>query len=614
MVLLERVQRKAMKMIQGLEHLSYEDRLRELELFSLEKRRLRGDLIAAFQYLKGVCGKDGDRLFSKACCDRTRINGFKLREGRFRLDFRKKFFTMRVGRHWNKLPREVVEAPSLETFKVRLDGTLSNLIFPEQHKGKGNRGCSQFTPSPLRFSSVPVWRPSHGRQSFTNSSNMGPSHRLQFFMSCSSVGPFHGMQSFRNRLFQHESSMVSHVLPENLLQHGLLSPQGHSSCQEPALAQALHQTYVTAKYVTKYVTHLVDEGKVVDVVFLDFSKAFYTATHSTLLDKLSNCGMSRFTVHWVKNWLNGRAQHVLHGATSGWQPVTSSVPQSSILGPVLFIIFINDLDAGVECTISKFADGTKLGGAVDSLEGQEALQKDLHRLEHWAMINGMKFNKSKCQILHLGWSNTVNKYKLGEEWLASSPAERDLWLNRSRQCALAARRANRILGCIKHSITSQSKEVIVPLYSALVQPHLEYCVQFWAPQFKKDVKVLECVRRRATKLVKGLEGMSHEEWLRTLGFFGLEKRRLRGDLIALYSFLRRGNGEGDADLFSLVSSDRMHGNGSQLLQGRFRLDIRKHFFTEKVFKHWNRLPREVVNAPSLSAFKKHLDNSFNKRL
>jgi len=139
-------------------------------------------------------------------------------------------------------------------------------------------------------------------------------------------------------------------------------------------------------------------------------------------------------------------------------------------------------------------------------------------------------------------------------------------------------------------------------------------VRFWAPQFKKDVKVLECIQRKATKLVKVLEGMSCEEWLRTLGLSSLERRRLRGDLIALYSFLRRGNGEGGAELFSLGSSDGMHGNGSKLHQGRFRLDIRQHFFTERVVKHWNRLPREVVNAPSLSVFKRHLDNALNNIL
>ncbi|PKU31188.1 hypothetical protein llap_18511 [Limosa lapponica baueri] len=173
----------------------------------------------------------------------------------------------------------------------------------------------------------------------------------------------------------------------------------------------------------------------------------------------------------------------------------------------------------------------------------------------------------------------------------------------SQQCALAAKRANRILGCIKHSITSRSKEEIILLYLALEQPHLEYCLQYWAPQFKKDVKVPE-----------ELEGMSYEEWLRSLGLSSLEKRRLRGDLIALYSFLRRGSGEGGAELFSLVSSDRMRGNGSKLRQGMFRLDIRKHFFTESVVKHWNRLPREMVDAPCLTVLKKHLDNALSNML
>ncbi|KAK4832448.1 hypothetical protein QYF61_023172 [Mycteria americana] len=204
-------------------------------------------------------------------------------------------------------------------------------------------------------------------------------------------------------------------------------------------------------------------------------------------------------------------------------------------------------------------------------------------------------------VLHLTYTSKSIKYKLGEEWLESSPAERNLGvlvsrrLNMSQQCALAAKRANHILGCIKHSITSWPKEAIIPLYSALVWPHLKYCVQFWAPQFKKDVK--EEGNKAGERAGSNVEG--YEEWLRTLGLSSLKKRRLRGNLIALYSFLRRGSGEGGADLFSLGSSDRAHGNGSKLCQGRFRFDTRKLFFTKRGVKNWNRLPGEVVNAPSL---------------
>ena len=128
-------------------------------------------------------------------------------------------------------------------------------------------------------------------------------------------------------------------------------------------------------------------------------------------------------MRWVKKWLDGSAERVIAiGATSGWQPLTSGVPWGSILGPVLLNIFINDLDAGVECTVRKFADDTKLGGAADSLEGHEALQSNLDRLERWAIVNGMTFNKSKCQVLHLGESNSGHEYELGEGWL-----QKGLW-------------------------------------------------------------------------------------------------------------------------------------------------------------------------------------------
>ena len=208
-------------------------------------------------------------------------------------------------------------------------------------------------------------------------------------------------------------------------------------------------------------TRLVDEGNCVDVVYLDFAKAFDKVPHQRLLAKLKAAGIEGRVAGWIEAWLSDRQQRVvLNGAASQWQRVMSGVPQGSVLGPTLFLVFINDIDCVVDCVaakLSKFADDSKLFRCVNSDVDKEALQRDINALLQWSEDWQMAFNSDKCKVVHFGRSNPQFVYTMGGDApggtvLEHSKEEKDLGvlthdsLKPTSQCAKAVKKANQVLG------------------------------------------------------------------------------------------------------------------------------------------------------------------------
>jgi hypothetical protein len=362
-----------------------------------------------------------------------------------------------------------------------------------------------------------------------------------------------------------------------------------------------------------YLTDKLDQKLPVDVIYLDFSKAFDKVPHLRLIRKVSSLGFGPAITNWIKDWLSNRTQRVtINSSRSTWTHVHSGVPQGSVLGPLLFLIYVNDMEKTVKSNLSKFADDTKLFKHVSSQEDTYTVQEDLNQLSEWARTWQMSFNTSKCKVLQFGKNNPQNQYHIGTDNLDIAHAEKDLGvhitddLKPTKHIEEATSKANKVLGLIYRTIECKTREIILPLYMSLVRPHLEYCVQAWSPHCKKDIAKLEKVQKRAVAMIRGLNSNTYEDKLKELGLFSLEKRRLRGDLIETYKILNELDIVGKTSLFQFrISGTR--GHKFKLYKQPSRTNVRKFFFSNRVIDRWNGLPSAVVESTSLSMFKMRLD-------
>ena len=362
------------------------------------------------------------------------------------------------------------------------------------------------------------------------------------------------------------------------------------------------------------ITKWIDVGSPVDIIYLDFQKAFDKVPHQRLLLKLKAHGIGDSITDWIEQWLTDRKQRVVvDGEVSNWKSVLSGVPQGSVLGPILFLIYINDLDDSITSNVLKFADDTKLFRKVNTDGDKQHLQNDLDRLVKWSEKWQMLFNFGKCKCLHTGHRNLNVNYRMGDTVLGTTVKEKDLGvtisadMKVSEQCGIAASKGNQILGLIRRNITYKGKKLIIPLYKAIVRPHLEYCIQAWRPYRKKDIDTLERIQRRATKMIPELRDLSYEERLKECGLTTLETRRLRGDQIEVFKILHGYENIDRNMFFSLKKDSRTRGHEVKLVKDQCRLDIRKHSFSQRTINEWNKLSTDCVTASSVNMFKNKVD-------
>jgi len=362
------------------------------------------------------------------------------------------------------------------------------------------------------------------------------------------------------------------------------------------------------------VTAAADAGEPMDVVFLDFAKAFDKVPHRRLGEKLRAHGVGGDLWRWIQNWLSNRQQRVvLNGRASSWKEVLSGVPQGSVLGPLLFLVFINDLDGAAQNIniLRKFADDTKLGHEVKTGRGRDELQEALNKLCGWADLWGMEFNISKCKVMHIGRNNPKHQYTMKGHLLVTTEEEKDVGvrmtcnLKPSAQCAAAAKTARTVLAQIGRSFHYRDRHIFVKLYKQYVRPHLEFATPAWSPWTEVDKGCLEDIQRQAVRMISGLRGANYEEKLEEIGLLTLEERRHQTDMVQVYKILHgRDKVITSIELAAAgARTTRLAADPMNIRVPMARLDTRRHFFTGRTPNPWNAIPANIKNATTTASFK-----------
>jgi len=370
-------------------------------------------------------------------------------------------------------------------------------------------------------------------------------------------------------------------------------------------------------------TEILDQGGAIDSVYLDFAKAFDTVPHERLLVKLASYGISGQVLHWIRHFLTGRRQRVaVAGAFSTWIEVLSGVPQGSVLGPILFVCFINDMPDVVESFVYMYADDSKIFRKVDFIYEAESLQRDLDSLQEWECKWQLRFNVNKCKVMHFGGSrNSHVKYFMKGSALQETTEEKDLgiWINNdlkfSTHVAKAVSKANQILGLIRRSFTHIDCQLMKLLFTALVRPHLEYGNVIWHPFLQKDIQMLEKVQHRATRMVPGLAKMQYEDRLKLMNLPSLAYRRLRGDAIEVFKYM---HGVYNVDCTQILPRHKAfgpitRGHSMKLEKRDCKGRLRANVLGYRIVNFWNSLPEDVVSAESVNCFKGRFDRLIGSR-